>query len=176
MADRAPIETTNLGPAGRAAMDWSRPRALLAAPPPPDTPGGHLPSYLGTVRPDGRPHAAGVGVRWHDGDLYFLSWPGSRKSRNLAANPACTIAMHPGGLDLVLEGAAAPVDDPATLDAVGDLIRQAGWPVERTADSFTAPFGPPDGGPGLWTLYRFTYHTAIGQGGDGDATRWRFAR
>ena len=176
MTDRAPIETTNLGPAEQTAMAWSRPRALLATPPPPDTPGGHLPSYLGTVRPDGRPHATGVGVRWHDGDLYFLSWPGTRKSRNLAANPACTIAMHLEGLDLVLEGDAAPVGDPAILAAVGALIRQAGWPVERTAGGFTAPFGPPDGGPRRWTLYRFVFHTAIGQGGEGDATRWRFAR
>ena len=176
MADRAPIATTNLGPAEQTAMAWSGPRALLAAPPPPDTPGGHLPSYLGTVRPDGRPHATGVGVRWHDGDLYFLSGPGARKSRNLAANPACTIAMRlPDGLDLVLEGDAAPTDDAAILDAVGALIRQSGWPVERTAGGFTARFGPrgDDGPP--WRLYRFVFHSAIGQGGEG-ATRWRFAR
>ena len=56
------------------------------------------------------------------------------------------------------------------------LIRQAGWPVELTTDGFTAPFGPPDGSPRLWTLYRFVFRTAIGQGGEGDATRWRFAR
>ena len=84
--------------------------------------------------------------------------------------------MHLEGLDLVLEGEAAPVDDPAILDAVGTLIRQAGWPVELTTDGFTAPFGPPDGSPRLWTLYRFVFRTAIGQGGEGDATRWRFAR
>ena len=84
--------------------------------------------------------------------------------------------MHLEGLDLVLEGEAAPVDDPAILDTVGAVIRQAGWPVEFTTDGFTAPFGPPDGGPRRWTLYRFVFHTAIGQGGEGDATRWRFAR
>jgi hypothetical protein len=176
MTDQAPVETTHLGPAELTAMAWSRPRDLLAAPPPPDTPGGHFTSYLGTIRPDVRPHATGVGVRWHDGDLYFLSGRGTRKSRNLAANPACTIAMHLEGLDLVLEGEAAPVDEPALLDAVGALIRQSGWPVEVTDGGFTAPFGPPDGGPRLWTLYRFVFHTAIGQGGDGGATRWRFAR
>jgi hypothetical protein len=54
------------------------------------------------------------------------------------------------------------------------LIRQSGWPVELTAGGFTAPFGPPDlGSP--WQLYRFVFHTAIGQV-DGGATRWRFAR
>ena len=48
----------------------------------------------------------------------------------------------PDGLDLVLDGEAAPIDDPAILDAVGALIRQSGWPVELTAGGFTAPFGP----------------------------------
>ena len=175
MTDRAPVETKNLGPAEQTTMEWRRVRDLLAAPPPPDTPGGHFPSNLGTVRPDGRPHTTGVGVRWHDGDLYFLSGPETRKSRNLATNPACTIAMRAEGLDLVFEGEAAPIDDPAILDAVGALIRRSGWPVEVTADGFTAPFGPPGGGP-PWQLYRVVFHTTIGQGGDGGATRWRFAR
>ncbi len=175
MTDQTPSETSNLGRAEDTLIPWSRVRDGLTAPSPPDSPGGYFPSYLGTVRSDGRPHATGVGIRWYDGDLYFLSGPGTRKSRNLAANPACTIAMRLDGLDLALEGDAAPVDDPAILDAVGALIRQSGWPVELTAGGFTAPFGPPDGGPRLWRLYRFVFHTAIGQGADG-ATRWRFAR
>ena len=176
MTDHAPVETTNLIPAERPTIEWSRVRDVLAAPPPPDTPGGHLSSVLGTVRPDGRPHATAVGIRWYDGDVYFLSGPGARKSRNLAANPACTIAMRlPDGPDLVLDGEAAPVDDPAILDAVGDLIRQSGWPVELTAVGFTAPFGPGGGSPAPWQLYRFVFHTAIGQGEEG-ATRWRFDR
>src|SRR5918996_4879215 len=99
MTDQAPIETTNLRPGEQTTIAWSRVRDQLAAPPPPDTPGGHLSSVLATVRPDGRPHATGVGARWHDGDLYFLSGAGTRKSRNLAANPACMIAMHLGDLD-----------------------------------------------------------------------------
>jgi hypothetical protein len=176
MTDLAPVDTTNLGSADLPAMAWSRPRDLLAAPPPADTPGGHFPSYLGTVRPDGRPHATGVGVRWHDGDIYFLSGPGTRKSRNLATNPACTVAMHlPDGLDLVLDGEASPVDDPAILEAVGALIRQSGWPVELTAGGFAAPFGPWGGDTPPWVLHRVVFHTAIGQG-DLGATRWRFAR
>src|SRR5262245_21115038 len=114
MSDLAPVETTILGSGGETAIDWSLPRDQLTAPSPPDHPGGYFPSYLVTVRPDGRPHATAVGVRWYDGDLYFLSGTGTRKSRNLAANPACTIAMRlPDGLDLVLEGEAVRVDDPA---------------------------------------------------------------
>ena len=55
------------------------------------------------------------------------------------------------------------------------MIRQSGWPVERTAGGFTAPFGPRGGDPPPWQLYRFVFRTAIGQGSEG-ATRWRFAR
>jgi len=42
--------------------------------------------FLATTRPDGNPLAAGVGVGWHEGDLYFNSGPGTRKARNLAAD------------------------------------------------------------------------------------------
>src|SRR5215211_4757631 len=138
MRDLAIVETTNVGHAEDTVIAWSRVRDVLAGPSPPDHPGGYFPSYLGTVRPNGRPHLTGVGVRWHDGDLYFLSGPGTRKSRNLAANPTCTIAMHLEDLDVVFEGEAAPTDDPALLDAVGDLIRRSGWPVELTTGGFTA--------------------------------------
>jgi Pyridoxamine 5'-phosphate oxidase len=176
MTDLAPVETTNLRGAEDPPITWGRVRDVLTAPSPPDHPGGYFPSYLGTVRPDGSPHATGIGVRWYDGDLYFLSGPGTRKSRNLAATPAGTIAMRlPDGLDLVLAGEAAPIDDPAILEPVGDLIRQSGWPVERTSGGFTAPFGPRGGDTPPWQLYRFVFHTAIGQGSEG-ATRWRFTR
>lgn len=70
----------------------------------------------------------------------------------------------PDGLDLVLDGEAGPTDDPAAQDAVVDLIRASGWPVERTASGFTAPFGPRGGDPPPWRLYRFVIHKGIGQG------------
>ncbi len=99
-AGREPVETTNLDINGSAVLPWSRPRDLLIdGPPQPGTP-----FFLGTVRPDGRPHATSVGPVWHDGDLYFTSGPASRKSRNLAHDPACTIAVGLRGIDLVLEG------------------------------------------------------------------------
>jgi hypothetical protein len=172
MTERTPIETTNLRSTDTTTLDWNRIRDQLAAPPPPDTPGGHIPSVLGTAGPDCRTYLTGVGARWYAGDLYFLSSPTTRKSRNLAANPACSIAMHLKEFDLVFDGEATPTWEPHLLEAVGDLVRLAGWPVELTEGGFTAPFGPPDAGP-PWQLYRFTFHTAIGQGEHG-AIRWRF--
>ena len=48
--------------------------------------------------------------------------PGTRKSRNLAANPACTISVGLAGIDLVLEGTAARVTDRPTLERVAALL------------------------------------------------------
>ena len=90
MTDRAPVELTNLDRYGSPPLPWSRPHDLLVAGP--AEPG--TPYFRGTSRPDGRPHAASVGALWLDGDLYFTSGPGTRKARNLAANPACTFASR----------------------------------------------------------------------------------
>jgi len=173
MPDREPTHTTNLDPSpGSQPLPWSRPRDLLAA--------GALARggtcFLGTVRPDGRPHAAGVGAAWHDGDLYFQCGPSTRKARNVAANPGCTMSMSLPGIDLVFEGAAARVTDPATLEAIAAIYREGGWPVQVDGDAFAAPYTAPSGGPPPWHLYRITTHTVFGVAGAEPygATRWRF--
>ena len=178
MTDRDPIEVTNLDIYGNAALPWSRPHDILAAPPQPDSPGGGYRRYLGTTRPDGRPHSAGVGALWYDGDLYVVSGPETRKSRNLAANPAATITMGLPGIDLVLEGEAVRVTDRETLETVAALYRQAGWPAAVEGEAFTAPYSAPSAGPPPWHLYRFTFHTAFGVAAEEPygATRWRFDR
>jgi hypothetical protein len=63
------------------------------------------------VRPDGRPHAAGIGALRLDGDLYFPSRPRARKARNLAANPTRTISVKPEGINLILEDKATRATD-----------------------------------------------------------------
>jgi hypothetical protein len=173
MADREPIEITNLDRYGSAALAWSRPHDLLAA-----SATSHATFFLGTVRPDGRPHAAGIGALWHDGDLYIVSGPQTRKSRNLAANPACTISVALEGIDLILEGDATRVTDQPTLEAVARLYRDTGWPAQVEGDAFTAPYSAPSAGPPPWQLYRFTFHTAFGvaEAEPHGATRWRFKR
>jgi hypothetical protein len=163
-----PRETTNLDIYGSDVLPWSRALDQLAA-------GGHAP-FLGTVRPDGRPHSAALGTAWHDGTLYFTSGPGARKARNLAANPACTISARLEGIDVVLEGEAARVTDTPTLEAVAALYRDVGWPAEVDGDALTAPYSAPSAGPPPWHVYRFTAHTAFGvaTAEPFGATRWRF--
>jgi len=173
MTDQAPVEVTNLDIYGSPALPWSRPRDLLAASATPE-----LTFFLGTVRPDGRPHSAPFGALWFDGDLYIVSGPETRKSRNLAANPACTISVKLEGIDLVLEGEAHRVTDQPTLAQLARLYREQGWPAEVQGDAFTAPYSAPSAGPPPWYLYRFTFHTAFGvaTAEPNGATRWRFDR
>jgi nitroimidazol reductase NimA-like FMN-containing flavoprotein (pyridoxamine 5'-phosphate oxidase superfamily) len=172
MTDREPVEVTNLDRYGFPPLPWSRPHDLLGATP--AQPG--TPYFLGTSRPDGRPHAAGIGALWLDGDLYFTSGPGTRKAQNLSANPACTISASLEGIDVVLEGEATRVTDQQTLEAVAGRYRDVGWPAEVEGDAFTAPFSAPSAGPPPWHLYRLTVDTAFGvaTAEPYGATRWRF--
>ena len=177
MTDREPIETTNLDIYGNAPLLWTRARHLLAEALQPGAP-DEAHTFLSTVRPDDHPHTAGVGALWHDGDLYVVSGPKTRKSRNLEANPASTIAVSLPGLDLVLEGDAVRVIDRETLEIVADRYRAWEWPVAVEGDAFVAPYSAPSAGPPPWYLYRFTFHTAFGVASaePHGATRWRFGR
>jgi hypothetical protein len=150
----------------------SRPRDLLAA----GRFGSGTSFFLGTVRPDGRPHAAGIGAAWYDGDLYFQCGPKTRKARNVAANPACTISGSLPGMDLVFEGEARRVTDTATLEAIAAIYREGDWPVQVDGDAFTAPYSAPSAGPPPWHLFRITAHTVFGMATAEPygATRWRF--
>ena len=124
MTDRQPTEVTNLDRYGDPVLPWSLPHDLLATGPK----GPLVGFFLGTVRPDGRPHAAGIGAVWHDGDLYFTSGPGTRKARNLASNPACTISVKLPGMDLTLDGTATRVTQATILAQVASIYRDIGWP------------------------------------------------
>ena len=165
------METKNLDIYGHDALPWDRAREALEA-----SSGAMVTYFLGTVRPDGRPHAAGVGAVWVDETFWFVSGPETRKSRNLAANPACTISVSLPGIDLVLEGHADRVTDTETLERLAAVYRDGGWPAQVDGDAFTAPYSAPSAGPPPWYLYRVTLHEAFGVAGEEPhgATRWRF--
>jgi hypothetical protein len=167
-----PSDTTNLDIYGSPPLAWDRAREALET----GTPSTEAAFFLGTVRPDGRPHAAGVGAAWHEEALYFVSGPNTRKSRNLAANPACTMSARLPGIDLVFEGEAGRVTDAATLEALAAVYRDIGWPAQVEGDAFTAPYSAPSAGPPPWHLYRLRFHTVFGVAAAEPygATRWRF--
>jgi Pyridoxamine 5'-phosphate oxidase len=167
------METTNLDIYGHDPLPWSRVLDALAVTDDPD-----VRFFLGTVRPDGIPHAAGIGAAWADDTLWLVSGPRTRKSRNLAANPACTVSCRLRGIDVVFEGRADRVTDAETLERIAAVYRDLGWPAEVDGDAFTAPYSAPSAGPPPWYLYRFTFHTAFAVAGaePNGATRWRLDR
>jgi hypothetical protein len=175
MSTRTPRTTKNLAELyDEALMDWSRAAAAL----PDGSQGPETACFLGTVRPDGRPHAAGIGVAHHEGDLYFTSSPHARKARNLAANPSCTVSLRLDGIDLTIEGEAERVTDRETLQAVAALYRDGGWPaqVDEGASALTADYSAQSAGPPPWHLYRMTMRTVFGVATrpPHGASRWDF--
>ena len=163
----------NLDIYGDAPIPWSRARDELEGVSTNDT---HKTYWLATVRPDGRPHVAGVGAMWDDGKFYFTSGAGTRKSRNLAANPNCTISVTLPTLDLVVEGTASRVTDQATLQRIAERYAAQGWPASASDDALTAAYSAPSAGPPPWNLYVVTPVTAVGvaTAEPYGATRWRF--
>ena len=170
--DREPAEVTNLDRYGNPELPWSRARDALAA----AASGPDIIYFLGTSRSDGRPHAAGVGAMWDEGELYLTSGAKARKARNLAANPACTISVKLEGIDLVLEGEAIRVTDKGPLERLAGRYRAVGWPAEVDGAALTAPFSAPSAGPPPWQLYRFVLQIGFGVATEEPygATRWRF--
>jgi pyridoxamine 5'-phosphate oxidase-like protein len=137
---------------------------------------GNETSFLTTTRPDGRPHVAGVGAVWDDGKVYFVSGPGTRKSRNVAENPACVMAMSFEGIDLVIEGEARRVTDDETLQRLARRYADGGWPAKVEHNAFTYEYSAPSAGPPPWYLYAITPRTVFGVLAEapGGAMRWRF--
>ncbi|HUA12528.1 MAG TPA: pyridoxamine 5'-phosphate oxidase family protein [Solirubrobacteraceae bacterium] len=166
------MQTKNLDMYGNAPIPWRRAQEALAA--------GRGPGFtffLGTVRPDGRPHAAGLGAIWVDEALWFVTGPGTRKARNLAVNPLCTVSCRLSGLDVVLEGRAERVRDADALERLAAVYRGEGWPAQVEGDAFTAPYSAPSAGPPPWHLYRLDTDTAFGvaTAEPFGASRWRFS-
>ena len=168
------MKVKNLDIYGDAPLPWSRARGLLEAT---RSETGHGSSwFLVTVRPDGRPHAAGVGVFWDDDKVWFTSGPRTRKSRDIARNPNVVLSVALKGLDLVIEGRAVRVTDAAALERLAKIARDQGWPAHVQGDALTAEHSAPSAGPPPWHVYVVTPVTAFGVATEAPngATRWRF--
>lgn len=135
----------------------------------------HTP-FLATTRPDGRPHVAALGAIWDRDRIWFVSGPGTRKSRNLAENPSCSIGMSLTGIDLVIEGVAERVTDRDTLERIAKRYADGGWPARVEDDAFTYDYSAPSAGPPPWWVYAVRPTTVFGvlTTEPGGATRWDF--
>jgi hypothetical protein len=175
MTKPEPLNTVNLDQYGVEAMPWSAVAERLDAG---TASGQDLGTVLGTVMPDGRPHAAFVGAMWTDDAWYVVAGPDTRKARNLAHNAECTLSARLAGVDVVFVGHAHRVTEPEELEHVAAAYRQGGWPAEVAGDAFTASYTAPSGGPPPWNLYRIACEQAVGVGTAPPltgATKWTFA-
>ena len=166
------MEQTNLDIYGHPPIPWSRAERQLEA----AVGAMEAHFFLATVRPDGRPHVAGIGALWEDGKFYIVSGPGTRKSRNLAEQPDCAISVALPDLDLVVDGTARKVTDEQTLQRLAMRYAALGWPATVKDGAFTAPYSAPSAGPPPWDLYEILPKTAFGVASaePHGAMRWRF--
>jgi hypothetical protein len=175
------IEAKNLDGYGTPPIEWERVRDVLTADitqgPDSGGPNRHT-SWLTTINPDGSPHVTPVGAIQLGGVWYFTSGPGTRKSRNIAADPRCVISIATNPFDLVLEGSATRVTDGAVLGSVADEYNRGGWPAQPDGDALTAEYSAPSAGPAPWHVYKVTPTTvfAFGTAEPFGATRFDLTR
>jgi PPOX class probable F420-dependent enzyme len=134
--------------------------------------------WLTTINPDGSPHVTGIGALWVDGTFWFETGERSRKGRNLLRDPRCVLSVATHEFDLVAEGTAEKVTDPATVADLAERWAADGWPAQPddTGEAVTAEYSAPSAGPPPWHVYRLMPHTAtaVGTVEPYGATRWRF--
>jgi Pyridoxamine 5'-phosphate oxidase len=123
-------------------------------------------------------HGVGIGALWAGSHFWFETGKDTRKGKNLARDPRCTLSVATQEFDLVVEGEATLVTDAATVADLAARWAAEGWPahVDDTGLALTADYSAPSAGPPPWQVYRLTPHTAtaVGTVDPGGATRWRF--
>ena len=159
------MEITNLGKAdGLPPVDWAAVAEKLDAgsAPAPDALNSRT-TWLSTVNEDGSPHVTAVGALWLDGTFWFQTGAGTRKGRNVARDPRCSIAVSIRDADVVIEGDAARVTEPGALARIAKAWADQGWPAEPddSGPGITAPFNAPSQGPPPWNVYRIEPRSAI---------------
>src|SRR2546421_7088237 len=111
------MEIINLGKAdGLPPVDWAvvAEKLDVGSTPRPDAANSRT-TWLATVNQDGSPHVTAVGALWVDGTFWFQTGTSTRKGRNVTRDPRCSIAVSLPGADVVLEGDAARVTEPAAV-------------------------------------------------------------
>ncbi|MFN8514036.1 MAG: TIGR03618 family F420-dependent PPOX class oxidoreductase [Thermomicrobiales bacterium] len=79
--------------------------------------------WIGTTRPDGRPHAMPVWFCWDGASIYFVTKRATQKARNLAREPWVVAHLGDGDDTIVLEGPAEVVTDEAERERIEALYR-----------------------------------------------------
>jgi hypothetical protein len=177
---RTAMEIINLGAGdGLPPVDWNAVIEKLDAGsgPAPDAHNSRT-TWLATLNEDGSPHITAVGAVWLDGAFWFQTGSGTRKARNVARDPRCSVAVSIRDADVVVDGDAAQVTDPNLVARCAKAWAEGGWPVEpdESGAGIVAPFNAPSQGPPPWHVYRVELRSATVVLGvePGGLTRFRF--
>src|SRR5690349_5848013 len=169
----------NLGKAdGLPLVDWTAVVDNLEArsAPAPDAVNA-LTTWLATVNEDGSPHVTAVGAMWMDGAFWFQTGA-TRKGRNVARDPRCSLAVSIRDADVVVEGHAVRVTDPGEIARIAKAWSDDGWPAEpdESGSGISAPFNAPAQGPPPWNVYRIVPRSAtvVSTTEPGGLTRFHF--
>jgi Pyridoxamine 5'-phosphate oxidase len=119
--------------------------------------------WLATIHAEqARPHVMPVWGVWVDDSFFFSTGHKSRKGRNLAANPACTVSNDDGQEAVIVEGSAEKLGDPQVL--------------ERVAAAYTKKYkmDPRNMGEPIFIVRPSTVFGFIEKSFPKSATRWKF--
>ena len=135
-------------------------------------------AWMATINADGSPHVNGIGALWKNGAFWFETGENTRRARNLARDPRCTLSLATHEFDLVVEGTAEIVNDPPVVAEMAEEWADDGWPceVDESGVALTAPFSAPSAGPPPWKVFKLTpaKATALQTIDPGGATSWTF--
>lgn len=123
--------------------------------------------WVATVSPDERPHLMPVWGVWHETCVWFSSSNGSRKARNLARRPTCTVATDNAFEPVVVQGTADRVTDRAVIAEFAEL----------TDAKYSTDYGPGFYDPEVNSTFRVLPVAVFGLTGEdftGSPTRWTF--
>jgi nitroimidazol reductase NimA-like FMN-containing flavoprotein (pyridoxamine 5'-phosphate oxidase superfamily) len=91
--------------------------------------------WVGTTRPDGRPHLMPLWAVWLDDTLCFSTDGESVKGRNLMANPHCTVAVQDGEEAVIVEGLCRSSTDQSLRRRFSKIYSDKySWDMEGFAD------------------------------------------
>jgi hypothetical protein len=174
------MKTINLGEAeGLPPVDWATVGEKLDAGSAPAADAlNSRTTWLSTINDDGSPHVTAVGALWVDGTFWFQTGTGTRKGRNIARDPRCSVAVSIRDADVVVEGHAVRVTEPSAVARIAAAWADQGWPAEpaESGSGITAPFNAPSQGPPPWNVYRIEPRSAtvVSATEPGGLTRFRF--
>jgi len=172
-----PAAETNMDAYGRPPIAWERVVKRLEqefGTTGSEPLGGHT-QWLATTRPSGRPLVTAMGIVAVDGRFFFTTHAASQKAKNMAHQPGASIAVAAKGLDIVVEGQTAPIQDEATLQLAAKAFATHGWAPTARDGALYIEHSASSGDAERWELYELTPRSvsAVGTAEPYGSTRWR---